>query len=45
MEAAEMTDHVERSSRFLDLHHGEQPLLLLSGIAIQDHDRVDGATG
>jgi 2-methylisocitrate lyase-like PEP mutase family enzyme len=28
MEAAEMADHVERSSRFLDLRHGEQPLLL-----------------
>jgi 2-methylisocitrate lyase-like PEP mutase family enzyme len=28
MEAAEMTNHVERSSRSLDLHHGEQPLLL-----------------
>ena len=23
-----MANHVERSSRFLDLHHGEQPLLL-----------------
>ena len=23
-----MTDHVERSSRFLDLHHGERSLLL-----------------
>ena len=28
MEAAELTDHVERSGRFLDLHHGERSLLL-----------------
>jgi hypothetical protein len=28
MEAAEMNDHVERSSRFLALQQNEQPLLL-----------------
>jgi 2-methylisocitrate lyase-like PEP mutase family enzyme len=28
MEAAELTDHVERSGRFLALHHGERSLLL-----------------